>query len=638
MNRHIIENKIKNLKRKNKIFIIILFDFLFSLISFLVAFILIEKSLPAFNKDIGILTVALIVSAVAILLFYFISLYKDVFRFVGLKSIGRIILAIINISFVFYLLTNVLLGFSPRRLVILYAIIFSFSTISMRLFARVILKSTLNSGRNTVRVLIYGAGESGNQVLQMMKNSAEYKPVGFIDDNKDLHGLKIDGINIYPSTDAPLLVEKLNVEMILVAMPSVRKSIRRKIIFGLEDCNVAVKTLPHINTIVDGKQAELDIRDIDVTELLGREPVTPNKELFSKCIKDNTILVTGGAGSIGSELCRQILVSRPSQLIIMDNGEYSLYKIEQELNKKIKEDKLNINLVPILGSVQSKANINNIFKKYDVDTIYHAAAYKHVPLVEQNIMEGVYNNVIGTYNMAQAAIQYGVKYFTLVSTDKAVRPTNVMGASKRMSELVLQALSDEDNDTCFSIVRFGNVLGSSGSVVPLFKKQIEAGGPVTVTDPKIIRFFMTIPEAAQLVIQAGAMANGGEVYVLDMGEPVKIYDLARQMIMLSNLSIMDATNPDGNIEIEFTGLRPGEKLYEELLVGNNVSKTKHKRIMAADEVFLKWHDFKIVIEQIKTACEMYDIDQLHEIFMKAPVSYNHNGNYVDLIGDKGVKH
>lgn len=635
MNSRIL-NRITDLNRRNKIFIIAFFDFCLSLAAFFIAFILIEKKIPDILADLNLILVALATSCFAVSLFYALRLYNDIFRYTGLMSFARLTFGVIVSASIFYLLSIILLDFTPKRLIFLYMMSFIFSTISMRIFVRILLKDSISNDNNASRVLIYGAGASGHQVMQMMRNSVEYKPVGFLEDNKSKHGLNLGGLKIYPSANAPYLCQKLKIDTILLAIPSASRTRRRDVVFGLEDCDVAVKTLPHIADLLDGSQSISDIQNIDITELLGREPVEPNQKLFSRFIEDQTILVTGGAGSIGSELCRQILKSQPKQLIIFDSSEYSLYAIEQELSGIIKTQQLATELIPILGSVQSKARINFIFNKYRIDTIYHAAAYKHVPLVEQNIMEGVTNNIFGTLNIAQAAINHNVKHVTLVSTDKAVRPTNVMGASKRMAELVLQALANEKHKTCFSIVRFGNVLGSSGSVVPLFKKQIEQGGPITVTDPEIIRFFMTIPEAAQLVIQAGAMADGGEVYVLDMGDPVKIYDLARQMINLSDLTIKDASNPQGDIEIIFSGLRPGEKLYEELLIGDNVSGTQHKRIMAAKEIYLNWQNLENILDRIKTACDLYDIDSLHEIFNHAPMGYNHSGIYVDPMFNSSI--
>lgn len=631
MNNHNFFLKLTNLERWNKIFIIVIFDFLISLCAFVIAFILVEEKLPNIIDNTQLLLLLLIASFFAVGLFFFLRLYKDVFRFIGLRSNVKLIIGIFATAIFSYLLIEVVLGYGPKRLIVLYAMTFSIVALSMRLFARLLLKDMIKNNKNAERVLIYGAGESGNQVMQMMKNSVEYKAVGFLEDDTKKHGFKVDGLNIYPSVDAPLIVEKLGVDTILLAMPSAKRTQRRAIIANLEECDVKVKTLPHIDDIMDGNASVTDIQNIDIMELLGRQPVKPNQDLFSKNVKNKIVMVTGGAGSIGSELCRQLLKSNPQQLIIFDNSEYSLYAIEQELGNIIKSVGQNVELIPILGSVQSKPRLNSVFNKYKIDTIYHAAAYKHVPLVEQNVVEGITNNIFGTLNVARLAVENGVKHFTLISTDKAVRPTNVMGASKRMAELVLQALANEPHITCFSMVRFGNVLGSSGSVVPLFKRQIEAGGPITVTDPDIIRFFMTIPEAAQLVIQAGAMAKGGEVYVLDMGDPVRIYDLACQMVNLADLSIRDTASPDGDIEIIFTGLRPGEKLYEELLIGNDVIETDHKRIMAAKEICLTWSNFENVLDNVKTACELYDIESLHRIFNEAPVGYNHTGNYIDLI-------
>ncbi|PCI85203.1 MAG: hypothetical protein COB24_13755 [Hyphomicrobiales bacterium] len=624
-------NRVKNLDQLKRKYVTALFDFMLSLVAFCVAFIMIEKQLPDFYNYSYMLSIAIGASVFVVFIFYLLGLYKDILRYIGMKSIAKLMLGSLIGALAMLVAINLLLGYSPRRLVAIYMMTLGVSTIAMRIFARVNIVNILKNGEKTQRVLIYGVGDAGHQIMRMMKQSDEYEAVGFLDDDISKHGLKIDNIKIYPSINAPILTDELEVDLILLAMPSLSKQKRRDIIFALEDCNAKIKTLPHISELVDGSRTISDIQDIDVTELLGREPVAPIEELFSLYIENQTILVTGGAGSIGSELCRQIIKNAPKQLIILDSSEYSLYTIEQELSAIIKNEGLNVELIPILGSVQSMLRLRSIFTKYKVDTIYHAAAYKHVPLVELNIVEGISNNVFGTLNVANAAIAANVKNFTLISTDKAVRPTNVMGASKRMAELVLQALAKESHNTCFSMVRFGNVLGSSGSVVPLFKKQIEAGGPVTVTDPKISRYFMTIPEAAQLVIQAGAMAKGGEVYVLDMGVPVKIYDLARQMIHLANLTVCDASEPDGDIEIKFSGLRPGEKLYEELLIGEDVIETKHERIMSANEVCLSWRSFEEVLGRIKTACDQYDIEDLHNLFTDAPVGYNHNGHYVDLV-------
>lgn len=624
-------NKIRKLDQPKRKYITAIFDFLLSIFAFCMAYILIEKQLPNFSRYTYILPIMLGTSALVVLVFYLLRLYKDILRYIGLKSILKLSLGTLICGLAMLVATQYLFDFSPVRIVTIYILVLTISTVSIRIVARVNVNELLKDQENTQRVLIYGVGDAGHQIMRMMNQSDEYVVVGFMDDDVAKHGFKLGDLNIYPSTNAPILTEELEVDLILLAMPSLSRSKRRDIIFGLEDCNAKVKTLPLISELLSGSQTVLDIQDIDVTELLGREPVEPIDELFSLCIKGLTVLVTGGAGSIGSELCRQIIKSSPEKLIILDSSEYALYTIEQELNISIKNAGLNIELIPILGSIQSKLRLQSIFNKYKIDTIYHAAAYKHVPLVELNIVEGISNNVFGTLNLANTAIAANVKNFTLVSTDKAVRPTNVMGASKRLAELVLQALANENNDTCFSIVRFGNVLGSSGSVVPLFKKQIAAGGPVTVTDPKISRYFMTIPEAAQLVIQAGAMASGGEVYVLDMGAPVKIYNLARQMIHLANLTVCDASNPDGDIEIKFSGLRPGEKLYEELLIGEDVAQTKHKRIMSANETYLGWENFEEVLDHIKIACDQYDIKNLHELFTNAPVGYNHNGKYVDLV-------
>jgi FlaA1/EpsC-like NDP-sugar epimerase len=455
------------------------------------------------------------------------------------------------------------------------------------------------------RALIYGAGESGRQLAMAMANSQEMRVVGFLDDDQRLQGHVLHGLRIHNPQDLQAIATDNGVTTVLLAMPSVTRHRRHDILAQIKAAKVSVRTLPSVTDLAQGKVTVSDLRELDIEDLLGRDPIPPHEILLTKNTFDKTVLVTGAGGSIGSELCRQIVDTSPKQLVLVDVSEHSLYQIHAELERRwqAKESGRRANdawvseshLIAVLGSVQDDVHMREIMTRYRPDTVYHAAAYKHVPLVESNPTEGIKNNVYGTLCTAQAAIAAEVTDFVLISTDKAVRPTNVMGASKRLAEMVLQALADNSHrkhDTRFSMVRFGNVLGSSGSVVPKFRQQIRDGGPVTVTDPKVTRYFMTIPEAAQLVIQAGAMARGGDVYVLDMGESVKIIELAQRMIELSGLTVKNADNPNGDIEIEVTGLRPGEKLYEELLIGNNPSSTTHPRIMRASEEFLRWPDLE----------------------------------------------
>ncbi len=480
---------------------------------------------------------------------------------------------------------------------------------------------------------IYGAGSSGIQLSNAIRHSHEAIPVAFIDDDKSLQGSVIHGIKVYAPGMLPQLIEEYGISQILLAMPSVSRSRRRAIVEELEAFPVYVRTIPAMVDLVSGNAKVNELHEVDIEDLLGRDPVEPNTELLNQSIKNKCVLVTGAGGSIGSELCRQIYQLNPRQLILFEVSEYALYAIDRELKNSGEN---NVEVIPLLGNVQNYKELQYILQHYNVDTIYHAAAYKHVPLVEHNIIEGVNNNIFGTLNTALAAIQTGVETFVLISTDKAVRPTNIMGASKRFAEIILQAIASYNGDiseiyndtditsseytfekfdkkkTRICMVRFGNVLGSSGSVVPLFREQIHSGGPVTVTHQDIIRYFMTIPEAAQLVLQAGAMGDNGDVFVLDMGEPVKIYELAQRMIHLTGLTVKDEYNPDGDIEIKITGLRPGEKLYEELLIGDNVTGTQHPRILRAEETYIPFEKLKNILEELQEYIDLHDIKGIVE--------------------------
>ena len=479
---------------------------------------------------------------------------------------------------------------------------------------------------------IYGAGSSGIQLSNALRHSHEAIPVAFFDDDKSLHGSVIHGIKVYAPQVLPKLIEEYGISQILLAMPSVSRVRRRAIVEELEPLPVYVRTIPALVDLVSGNAKVNELHEVDIEDLLGRDPVEPNEELLNQSIRNKNVLVTGAGGSIGSELCRQIYRLQPKQLILLEISEYALYAIERELKNTKENEYKDIDVVPLLGNVQNIKDLQYILQLYNVDTIYHAAAYKHVPLVEHNIIEGINNNIYGTLNTALAALDAGVETFVLISTDKAVRPTNIMGASKRFAEIILQALASykktanlsndlinstainkltdkpKNTKTQFCMVRFGNVLGSSGSVVPLFREQIHNGGPVTVTHPDIIRYFMTIPEAAQLVLQAGALGDNGDVFVLDMGEPVKIYELAKRMIHLSGLTVKDEYNPDGDIEIQVTGLRPGEKLYEELLIGDNVTGTQHPRIMRAEETYITYDKLKDILSELQQVINLHDVE------------------------------
>ncbi len=471
--------------------------------------------------------------------------------------------------------------------VILNYVFFAFAGISgSRILLRELVMATSRNAQH--RVLIYGAGASGRQLLLALANSVEFRAVAFVDDDPSLQGVMIRDTKVHSPDHIGYVVQAYGISRILLAVPSASRGVRAKLIERLESLGLPVLTIPGMTDLVDGKMKIDELQDVKIEDLLGRDAVTPNSSLLTANITGKVVMVTGAGGSIGSELCRQIIQQSPSRLVLFEASEFALYEIDKELSAEIANRQLEVQLLPFMGSVVDQQRVQQVMQRYQVQTVYHAAAYKHVPLVEFNVIEGLRNNLFGTWHTAEAAIAAGVETFVLISTDKAVRPTNVMGTTKRLAELALQALAQRQQQTRFCMVRFGNVLGSSGSVVPLFRKQIKNGGPITLTHEDITRYFMTIPEAAQLVIQAGAMGEGGDVFVLDMGEPVKIYDLAKKMVHLTGLEIKNKQNPQGDIEIKITGLRPGEKLYEELLIGDDEKATRHPRIKAANEVFLSW--------------------------------------------------
>ncbi|WP_068828499.1 polysaccharide biosynthesis protein [Pseudomonas sp. BMS12] len=502
-----------------------------------------------------------------------------------------------------------------------------------------------DTGAGVARVAIYGAGTAGNQLLAALRLSKTMRPVAFVDDDDGVANRVIAGLRVYTPKHIQQMIDETGADEILLAMPSISRARRRDILEALEPYALHVRSVPGFTELASGRVKVEDIQEVDIADLLGRDAVPPRQDLFERCIKDQVILVTGAGGSIGSELCRQILASGARTLLLFEHSEFNLYSVHGELQQRIERESLPIKLVPILGTIRNAERLLGILQTWRVNTVYHSAAYKHVPMVEHNVSEGVLNNLVGTLNTAQASIKAGVANFVLISTDKAVRPTNVMGSTKRLAEMVLQALSSESapllfgdgsgvlqvNKTRFTMVRFGNVLGSSGSVIPLFREQIRHGGPVTVTHPNITRYFMTIPEAAQLVIQAGSMGLGGDVFVLDMGEPVKISDLAEKMIRLSGLSMCDELNPHGDITIEFTGLRPGEKLYEELLIGDNVSPTEHPMIMRASEEHLPWESLKTVLDEILGALQHDDYDRVRQLLRETVSGYAPEGEIVDWI-------
>lgn len=570
---------------------------------------------------------------IALPLFIGSGLYRAIFRYSGwpaLVAVGRAI----SIYGMFYASVFTAVGVPgvPRTVGLIQPILLLLFVGASRALARVWLggqyKSILKRASRP-KVLIYGAGTTGRQLAAAMANSYEMQVSGFLDDDDRLHGHVLNGLPIYNPTDLDELATVLNISDVLLAMPNLSRKRRNEILSQISNAHVAVRTLPSVTDLAQGKVSVSDLRELDIDDLLGRESITPNHILLAKNIAGRVVMVTGAGGSIGGELCRQILMIAPAKLLLIEQSEFALYAMHQELEEKLAGRA--IVLVPLLASVQDNDRIREIMSTWRPDTVYHAAAYKHVPLVEHNPAEGIKNNVLGTLRTAQAAIENEVSDFVLVSTDKAVRPTNIMGASKRLAEMVLQAMAATTCTTKLSIVRFGNVLGSSGSVVPRFRQQIRSGGPITLTHPEITRYFMTIPEASQLVIQAGAMAKGGDVFVLDMGPPVKIMDLARRMIELSGLMVKDVNNPDGDIDIEITGLRPGEKLYEELLIGDDPKPTSHSRIMKAHEEFVPWVELEGKLKALEMALNVNDISVIRLMMEDLVSGYTPSEEIVDWV-------
>ena len=564
-----------------------------------------------------------------LLFFVKLGLYRAVLRYMNMQAIwaimvGSAISGMLLIGFSFFLHAGI-----PRT------VPFIFMSICLILIggSRVSLRAVIGHQRwhKKPAVLIFGAGSSGRQLSTALSQGPEYHAAAFIDDDMKLQGSVIQGICVYSPTQIEKLVVTKKIEKILLAMPSASRERRKEVLSKVEKLGIQILTIPGMADIVEGKAKLEEFKDVGVEDLLGRDSVAPKPELMNADIAGKIVMVTGAGGSIGSELCRQIIRLQPTKLVLFELSEFGLYTIDKELNEYKLAHDLHVEILPLMGSVQKVNRIEAVMKSFAVQTVYHAAAYKHVPLVEHNVVEGVRNNVFGTYYAARAAINAKVETFVLISTDKAVRPTNIMGTTKRMAELVLQALAKTQDSTRFCMVRFGNVLGSSGSVVPLFRKQIKAGGPVTLTHLDITRYFMTIPEASQLVIQAGAMGKGGDVFVLDMGDAVKIYDLACKIIRLSGFSVKDSLNPDGDIEIKCTGLRPGEKLYEELLIGDNVAGTFHERIMTAQEAMLDWRDLEPLLTKLDNACHGFDHELIRDVLLKAPTGFNPTDGICDLL-------
>ena len=624
--------KLVNLSRINKQLIMFLVD----------SVVLVSILLASFSIRLGywylphsdLVWVIFGAPIIAIPIFVRFGLYRAVIRYIGFKALWTVVQAVS-----LYALIWGVIGFMvavdgiPRSVMLINWVLSILIIGGLRIMARWFLtrdSNTENTGAfsDCKRALVYGAGDAGIQLVSALEYSKEYHPVGLIDDSKELQGNQIRGLDVYSVDSIGDTISKLKVDEVLIAMPSASRTKRLDIINVLESYPVLVRMLPGVAELAEGKVSIGDLREVSIKDLLGRDAVEANEELLGKNITNKTVVVTGAGGSIGSELCRQIVFLKPKALILYEMSELALYTIEKEISN-IGIHSLDI--YPVLGSVNNRARLSNVFKRFDVDTVYHAAAYKHVPMVEFNNTEGVDNNIFGTLSCSQAAIESGVETFVLISTDKAVRPTNTMGATKRSAELVLQALSAQQSGTKFTMVRFGNVLGSSGSVIPLFRQQIKNGGPVTVTDVNMIRYFMIIPEAVELVIQAGAMGTGGDVFVLDMGKPVRIDDLAKKMIRLSGLEVKDESNPDGDIEIKYTGLRPGEKLYEELLIGDNVSETDNPLIMRAQEDMLAWDELEPILNDLQITITDCDHKKLRELLIQIVPGFKPQCEITDVL-------
>ncbi|EPD5885167.1 polysaccharide biosynthesis protein [Vibrio cholerae] len=624
--------KILRLSRPKKRFLSVTIDVIFITLSFYLAFwARLGRSISLLDSNY--ILIVLGTTCITIYAFTRLGLYRAILRYLtfhalAVVSIGTVISAVSVAVLAFYFDASI-----PRSVPIIYAAFLCLLCGGARLIVKVLVTQVNKKGSKPV--LIYGAGSAGRQLAIALRNSDTHKVIGFVDEDKTLTGTILMGLTVYYVQSIDKLVRKHKVQQILLAIPSATRARRKSILDSLVNLPAEVLTVPDMKDIIDGKAKIDELKDVAIDDLLGRDSVVPHQILMEANIKNKIVMVTGAGGSIGSELCRQIVRQKPKALVLFELSEFGLYQIDRELKQLMEAEGLHVEIIPLLGSVQRINRLVVTMKSFKVQTVYHAAAYKHVPLVEYNVVEGVRNNVFGTYYAAQAAIEAGVESFVLISTDKAVRPTNVMGTTKRMAELGLQALAEQENrkakGTRFCMVRFGNVLGSSGSVVPLFKRQIEAGGPITVTHPDIIRYFMTIPEAAQLVIQAGAMGKGGDVFVLDMGEPVRITDLAVNLIQLSGLEVKDEQHPYGDIAIEFTGLRPGEKLYEELLIGDNVQKTAHERIMTANERYLPLAEFEQHLNELDKACHAFNHERIRELLLEAPTDFNPTDGIGDLV-------
>lgn len=652
-----LRKKLLGLSRRSKRLLQIVSDVILIWFALWLAFVVRLGTEQLVHPLGGHLWLFLVAPVVSIPIFIRFGMYRAVMRYLGNDALWAIAKAV---SLSALLLALVIYWYReapqvvPRSLVLNYWLLSLLMLGGLRLFMRqYFLGDWYSAGlwrgasHNSAmpRVAIYGAGAAGNQLVAALRLGRSMRPVAFIDDDASIANRIIAGVRVYSPKHIQQMMDETDAQEILLAIPSASKSRRREILETLEPFPLHVRSIPGFMDLASGRVKVEDLQEVDIADLLGRDAVPPQQALFERCIRGQVVLVTGAGGSIGSELCRQILSSGVRTLLLYEHCEFNLYSIHHELQGRIARESLALTLVPILGSIRDAQRLHEVLQGWRVNTVYHAAAYKHVPMVEHNIAEGVLNNLIGTLNAAQAAIKAGVANFVLISTDKAVRPTNVMGSTKRLAEMVLQALSRESapvlfgedksvhhvNKTRFTMVRFGNVLGSSGSVIPLFREQIRRGGPVTVTHPNITRYFMTIPEAAQLVIQAGSMGAGGDVFVLDMGEPVRIAELAEKMVHLSGLTVRSEDNPGGDIVIQFTGLRPGEKLYEELLIGSNVERTGHPMILRAQEDCLAWEDFKLVLDELLRAIGADDYVRVRQLLRQTVDGYKPEGEIVDWL-------
>lgn len=629
MDNHPILLKFLDSPRVTKRLISVVFDALSIIISSGLALMIASKG--GIDWSISYLLLITVTLIPSLVVFVYLGFYRAILRYAGAKTIMSLFFGIFaSVSFFFISAWKMY----DSILIVESLIMWTFLTITIG-GARLLMKAIIEGiNRREENVAIYGAGSAGRQLASALNQGNKYRPVVFVDDDESIQYSKINNIEVIPFKKLGSKISKDFISSVLLALPSTSHARKSDILVSLEPFPVKVKTIAGMEDIVSGKSKIEEVRDIEIEDLLGRDSINPDDNLLRSCISRKVVMVTGAGGSIGSELCRQILSLDPKTLVLYELSEFALYSIERELTEFACQNDLDVTIVPLMGSVQHKNRLINAMQLYSVQTVYHAAAYKHVPIVEHNIVEGIRNNVFGSWYAAEAAVETGVERFVLVSTDKAVRPTNIMGASKRVAELVLQGINQRKVSTIFTMVRFGNVLGSSGSVVPLFRQQINSGGPVTVTHKDIIRYFMTIPEAAQLVIQAGAMGKGGDVFVLDMGEQVRIAELAERMIHLMGYTVKNKEHPQGDIEIQYSGLRPGEKLYEELLVGENVVGTEHPKIMTASEESLAWLDMQRALILLNELCEEMNCEGIVQLLLKMPTGYNPQHAVCDLLWDE----